>query len=78
VYDPLSRSRGHNAFEMAGNRVAFRHLFLSYIDAVILAQYQAGYKLKGGGDYGFELSSSLPQWRFSQTLLSQKDILLQH
>jgi hypothetical protein len=53
VYDLLNGSREHNTFELAGNRVTFRHLSLPYIEAAILAQYQAGYKLKGGGDYGF-------------------------
>lgn len=65
VYDhSLSRFREQNTFELAGNRVTFRRLSLPYIEAAILAQYQAGYMLKGSGDYGFELSSRLPQWRF--------------
>ena len=64
VYGPLSRSREHNTFELAGNRVTFRRLPLPYIDAAILAQYQAGCKLNGVGDYGFDLSSRLPKWRF--------------
>jgi len=46
--------------ELAGNRLTFLRVSLLYIEAAILAQYQAGYKLKGGRDYGFELSSRFP------------------
>jgi hypothetical protein len=56
VFDsPEPVQRTDITLALAGNRATTRRLFLSYIEAAIPTQYQAGYKLKWDGDYGFKL-----------------------